>query len=192
MAESRRLDEALASIGTVVTTSLDSDEILHRLVTLSAEAMGAETAGLTLSSVRGWVVRSTVGMPAGPIRTVLSDPKLEAAFLSAEPNEPIVIDDVDQDPRVDPQFMKRLGVKSLLLVPLVAKGNVIGALVFRHRAKPTPFTEAQVDFATNLSSPRESGLGERAGVRARAQDRRHAPAVAALRRRRARPGSSRR
>ena len=151
VAESRRLDESLASIGTMVTTSLDSDEILHRLVTLSAEAMGAETAGLTLSSVRGWVVRSTVGMPAGPIRTVLNDPQLEAAFLSAEPNEPIVIDDVDQDPRVDPQFMKRLGVKSLLLVPLVAKGNVIGALVFRHRTKPTPFTEAQVDFATNLS-----------------------------------------
>lgn len=40
-AEDRRLDQALIAIGTAVTTTLDSGEILSRLVRLSAEAIGA-------------------------------------------------------------------------------------------------------------------------------------------------------
>jgi serine phosphatase RsbU (regulator of sigma subunit) len=151
-AENRRLDEALATIENSVTTTLDSGEILRRLVQLSAEAVGAETAGLTLSDHGAWLVRETMGVPRESLRSVLTDPRLEAALLSTAASEPVVINDVRDDPRVDRQIMEGLGVQSLMAVPLTVKNNLLGALVFHHRSEATAFTSGQIDFAANLAS----------------------------------------
>ena len=151
-AESRRLDEALGSIGIAVTTTLDSEEILHRLVQLSAEAVGAETASLTFSQAEGWLVRETIGMSFESVRSVLADSKFEAALLSAAPNEPVVINDVRDDSRIDSRIGRQLGAGSLMAVPLTAMNSVLGALVFGNRSVQAAFSEGQVDFASKLAS----------------------------------------
>ncbi len=151
-AESRRLDEALNGIGAAVTTTLDSEEVLRRLVQLSAEAIGAETAGITLCERGVWVMKETFGMSNDPRRSALVDKRLEAVLLDAPVGVPIVIDDVDDDPRVDADAMGRLGIKSLMAVPIVAQMSVVGTLIFHHRASRTSFTAEQVEFATRLMS----------------------------------------
>lgn len=152
VAADRRLDETLAAIGAAVTSTLDSDEILHRLVQLSAEAVGAETASITLSERRGWTMKETWGMASDPEATVLMDPILGAALLDATDHQPIVVNDVAADPAVDAQVMARLGIRSLMAVPILTQQTVVGALVFHHRSAPGEFTPQHVEFARNLMS----------------------------------------
>jgi PAS domain S-box-containing protein len=151
-AEARRLDEALNAIGTAVTTTLDSGEILRRLVRLSAEAVGAETAGITLSERGEWAMRESWGMPNDTSLSALNDPVLGSALLDASEQEPIVVNDMGSDPRVDATTMRRLGIRSLMAVPVMTQRAVVGALIFHHRTARGPFTPEQVEFARSLMS----------------------------------------
>lgn len=151
-AESRRIESALRQIASAVTTTLDSAEILRRLVELSAQAIGAETAGITLDERGGWAIKEAVGMPIDPSRSALVDRKLEAALLRAEKPEPIVVNDVECDHRVDAATMRGLGIKSLMAVPIITQGSATGALLFHHRAQRVAFSPEQVEFAGSLMS----------------------------------------
>ena len=151
-AENRRLDEALSAIGIAVTTTLDSEEILRRLVQLSAEAVGAEAACVTFSQREGWLVRETIGMSRESVRSMLADPAFESALLSAAPSEPVVINDLGHGSRVDPRIVQEAEAGSLMVVPLTAKNGLIGAVLFRDRTASAAFGRRQVDFASSLAS----------------------------------------
>ncbi len=146
--EARRLDEALSEIGTAVTTKLDSAQILFVLVTLSAEAIGAETAGLALERDGEWIVEAAFGMTR--MTSAMTDAKFAAVVLGAKTHAPIVVDDTAEDPRVDPDAMRRLRIKSLMAIPIILQKAVVGVLIFHHRTQRAAFSQAEVDFAARL------------------------------------------
>ena len=96
-------------------------------------------------------MRETFGMVPGA-RTVLEDPTLAEVLIQWEEHAPIVINDVAQDPRVDAAMMHEMGIRSLMLVPIISQDAVVGALVFRQRTERKDFTTEEVDFATRLMS----------------------------------------
>lgn len=89
-------------------------------------------------------------MPNDPTTSALVDRTLEAALLGATSPEPIVIDDVESDPRVDAETMRALGIKSLMAVPIVTQNATIGTLFFHHRTEQVSFTPEQLEFARIL------------------------------------------
>jgi len=48
--------------------------------------------------------------------------------------------------------MKKLGLRSFVLAPLMSKENVIGALAFHYRSRAISFTGAQVDFTGKVAA----------------------------------------
>ena len=66
-------------------------------------------------------------------------------------NAPVLIDDVELDPEYTfGAFQRRLGMRSMLGVPLMREGAAIGLLlIFRKRVQP--FTERHVDLATTFA-----------------------------------------
>jgi PAS domain S-box-containing protein len=149
-AEGRRLDEALNMIAAALMATLDSREVVRRLVHMSADVIGAETAGITRGVSGAWEVKEAYGMRTDAARSALSDAMLESVLLSAQTSEPIVVDDVESDDRVDAATMRRLGIRSLLAVPIITPAGVVGALIFHHRSAPVAFGAEQVEFARRL------------------------------------------
>ena len=148
--EAQRLDQALAEISATISATLDYEEILHRLVESSAAALDVDTSGLTVKEGDSWVMREFLGMPKSHVTSALSDHQLELSLLASAQHEPLAINDVEQDPRVDSRRMRALGIRSLLAVPIVVQHAVVGVLLYHHRLATTAFKPEQLDFATKL------------------------------------------
>jgi PAS domain S-box-containing protein len=150
--EREKLAEALSAIGVAVSSTLDIDKILHRVITLSAEALSAEAATVSLRESGEWVVREAYGLPEPNAGTVLAEDEARVMALASREYRPIAVDDAEHDDRLDPDTVRRLRFRSLLSIPLIAQGRVLGNLSFHHHAAKHHFTDAQIDFATKLMS----------------------------------------
>ena len=63
------------------------------------------------------------------------------------------VDSVLEDPEIDQQAARRLGVHSALFVPLIARGRGIGVVIAHDRAGPTPaFTDDDLRLAETLAA----------------------------------------
>ena len=63
------------------------------------------------------------------------------------------VDSVLEDPEIDQQAARRLGVHSALFVPLIAGGRAIGVVIAHDKAGPTPsFTDDDLRLAETLAA----------------------------------------
>ncbi len=147
--ETQRLTEALNSIGSAISATLDSDQVLHRLADLAAEALGAEAATLALKKGDGWVFSEAFGVRTGD-HPGLADDQRELVLLTIGAPGPVVISDTERDSRLDARVMQRLGIRSVMAVPLKVQGATVAVLIFEHLSPEAAFTVDQVDFAAKL------------------------------------------
>ncbi len=84
----------------------------------------------------------TIGIPAGtstPLARVALD------------RRPVLTDDVQNDPHfAPPQALRLEGMRSVLAVPMMREGRLVGALTF-HTRKVQPFTDKQVDLVSTFA-----------------------------------------
>jgi signal transduction histidine kinase/integral membrane sensor domain MASE1 len=75
-----------------------------------------------------------------------------------ESKRPVMARNVQTDPRtLDAEFYRRHGLISYLGVPLIAKGDVLGVLVFLTREEHT-FTADEIDFLSTLAAQAAIGI----------------------------------
>jgi PAS domain S-box-containing protein len=151
-AERERLNGALAEIGTAVSTTLDADEILGALLDASARALGVDTAGLSLRQGLHWDMTEYYGSGKRRPVSALTDTALERAVLDSADGQPVVINDTGSDPRVDRERMKRLGIRSLMALPIVVQSQVVAVMIYHHRREARAFSRSQIGFAARLAA----------------------------------------
>jgi PAS domain S-box-containing protein len=150
--QAKELSDALNNINAAINSTLDFDEIMERVVVESAKAIGAETAAISLREGDGWVVRYAYGLEPQLVGTRLTDEENSHAMLAVRLRAPVAISDAYNDERVNRQMMQDYGVRSVLVSPLVARDEIIGALLFNHLQSVVRFSDVQVDFANKLSA----------------------------------------
>ena len=136
-----------------INSTLDFDEVMKRVVTVSAGTLQCETTLIALRENDGWVVRYTFGIPmdirrhepAGRIRPPLRARRQDAGL-------PVAMDDARTDPRANRQVCEQFGIRSVLVIPLALKADVIGAMFLNYHAAPKKFTQEEVDFARKLGA----------------------------------------
>src|ERR1044071_5613454 len=125
----------------VALAYLSIDRLLAELLDRVCEAMDVDTVAILLLeednklvalAAKGLRVDKSIRVPLG------------AGFAGrvAERKEPITIDDVESADFFTP-FLRELGVKSLLGVPLLIEGRVVG-VIHVGRLTPRPFTDDDV------------------------------------------------
>ena len=128
-----RLDEATRLRAIIQTQQeineviLDPDEVM-RVVTERAEQLtGADGAVIELAEGDEMVYRAVSGTASDSIGL-----RLQAATslsgLCVRTGEVLVCDDTELDVRVDLEACRRIGVRSMIVVPLVHRGEAVGAL----------------------------------------------------------------
>jgi signal transduction protein with GAF and PtsI domain len=130
-ASNKNLIESLAKISEAVVSDLYLDDVLKLIVTMTAEILGSKICSLMLLDLEKneLVIKSTQSMS----EKYLNKPNLKVgegiAGKVAETGEPISVYDLAKDKRfLNIGVAKQENLKSLISVPLILKGKVIGVL----------------------------------------------------------------
>jgi PAS domain S-box-containing protein len=150
--EGARLSHALNDVDALITSTLEIDTVMDGMLTTAAEALGVDTAAVTLLEHDSYRITHTYGFPDEFAGTHLSREDLPYAELAVDTRVTVVIDDARNDPRTKHEVIERFGVQSAIVVPLLRADEVYGAVVFNYSEPRAPFSPAQVDFATKLGS----------------------------------------
>ncbi len=152
MPTKQSLSRSMHRIGGLIHSTLDFDEIMQRVISEAAQAVDSETAAISLRQGDHWIVRYVHGFPPDVIGARMDDRQEPHAGLAIATKKPVVIDDAFTDERVNRAHMKKWGVRSVLVVPLVTEDEVIGVLLFNQHKAAAPFTKPHVAFARQLAS----------------------------------------
>ena len=120
--------ETLAAHGTgALSTELALDLVLHTLVEQAQDVSGATGAAIALLRDGEMVCRATTGDNA-PDLGVRVETGSSLAGTCLQTGQVQQCRDTETDARVNPEACRRLGVRSMLLVPLVDAGEIFGVL----------------------------------------------------------------
>ena len=110
-----------------LAADLALDLVLNRIVELARESTHASAAAIALTRDGEIICRAATGESAPDLGTRLnSDSGLSAACVQSGNWQRC--DDSESDPRVDAELCRRLGVRSMLVVPVLKEGTAVGVL----------------------------------------------------------------
>lgn len=146
------LNSTLTSINLTIRSGVGFDTIVQTAMEEGIKALHVDVGLVSLREDDYWVVRYGHRVPDGIIGRHFADKEIPFASLAASENKTVVIDDVETDERLDKAAMRRFGIRSAIVAPLVIKGVVIGALLFGYHTTHHAFTSAESEFVTNLAT----------------------------------------
>ena len=142
----------LNNIMMLINSSHDIDEILRKVVEETCKALGSESARIAVREGENWVIRYVSNLPDDLIGRSFTDEELPHAALAMTTRKPVAIDDAFRDDRTNTGMMKSLGIKSVLVLPLLEKTAVTGTLLFGFHARAVTFTEHEIDYAETMAT----------------------------------------
>jgi signal transduction protein with GAF and PtsI domain len=134
-------------ISKILSSTLAVDEVLDQIVRQVTEVMNLK--GATIRLVNPKTNRLELVAAHGLSEKYLKKGPvdLDKSITEALSGRPVAIFDAVNDPRMQyPQEAKEEGIATLVAIPMVAKGKVIGVLRLV-TAEPREFTMEEVDFA---------------------------------------------
>lgn len=147
----KEFSDAMNAIDASVNSTLELDEILSRTIVQATTAIRADAAAISLLVNDAWVVSHVHHMPESLVGSHRDRDTGRHLFLTAETRRPLIVNDAITDERVSTEFAQEHGIHSLMSVPLMAGGEVIGALVFYGLSEGRTFGEEQLDFGSRLA-----------------------------------------
>lgn len=151
---SEQIIEALTKISDAVTSDLYLEEILKLIVTVTAEAMNSKICSLMLldKSTNELAVKATQSV--SEFYNKKPNAKLGEGIAGrvAQCGKPITVLDVRKDKRyLNQKIAQKENLCSLLSVPLIFKGNVIGVLNC-YTAKPHRFGKSEINVIKSIAN----------------------------------------
>jgi signal transduction protein with GAF and PtsI domain len=150
---SKQILDALTKISDAVTSDLYSEEILKLIVTVTAEVMNSKICSLMLldKSTRELAVKATQSV--SEFYNKKPNAKLGEGIAGrvAQSGRSITVLDVRKDKRyLNQAIAKKENLCSLLSVPLLFKGNVIGVLN-TYTVKPHRFNQSEIRIIRSIA-----------------------------------------
>jgi len=150
----RQVIDALGRISEAITSDLYLEDILRLIVTVTAETMGSKICSLMLldKSTKELEIKATQSVS----KSYNKKPNIRLgegiAGEVAKTGKPITVPDVRKDGRyINREVAKKENLCSLLSVPLMFKGNVIGVLN-SYTAKTHRFTKNEINILKSIAN----------------------------------------
>lgn len=143
---------ALNEVNAAISSTLEFNEIMKRVIVEATRALEAEAATVNLREQNRWTTKYVYGLPGELIGSKLTDEDVPHAVLAMRTDTPATISDAYNDERVNREAMKRNGIRSTLAIPLRVREDFIGVLLFNYFSHAVTFNDVQLDFAKKLST----------------------------------------
>lgn len=147
---------ALLSASRLLTSSIELDALLRVIVTTVTDLLSANASTLLL--VDPVTSELLVNVATGPVSAGLKEVRLKMgqgiAGWVAERKKGVIVNDVGHDPRFEQHIDHSTGftTQSILAVPLLDQGRVLGVLEVLNTTKPKRFDQADLDLLTTYAS----------------------------------------
>ena len=150
--------ERLAAMNRVsadINSTLDLDEVLNTITRQMVELFAIEHSGILIFDEKkewGHVLAEY------PDRGATAERFQVTGYLAAEriiaDQKPLMIEDVLKDPLMATvrDTMRRLGIKSMLVVPLVVKGETIGSIGLDAIKQRRVFSQEEIELAQTIAN----------------------------------------
>ena len=143
---------ALNAVASVVSRSLDLDQVLTNALDKTLEVVEIEAGGIYLLQDDAQTLNIAVqeGLSAQIVAEV-DNLKVGEGFSGqvAQTGEPLVVQDLSTDPRLTRSVMKESGFHSLAIAPLVSRGQVLGTL-FVTTSGVREFSQQDVELIVSI------------------------------------------
>ena len=126
-AHRRRLRGSGLSSETAADEYFGLDEVLHLVAVRAISITGAGGVAIALAKNNAIVCRTSAGAIA-PDPGIRLDPDSRFSGACLRTGQTVRCDDSDSDSRVNPQACRALGARSMVAVPLTAKGRIVGLI----------------------------------------------------------------
>ena len=144
----------------IATSGLDLQELMTLVCQRAGELTHAAGAVVELAEGDEMVYRGVSGVVSAHlgVRLKIATSLSGRSVLS---NQVLICEDTETDPRVDLQACRRIGVRSMIVVPLVLGGSAIGVLKVM-AAEPHGFGEKEVEILRLMAGLLSSSIGHAA------------------------------
>lgn len=137
-----------------LSATLNPQEVLFRILRSIAEQIHVTRCSMIRIDSRkkfAYVIASFESSTFSPIR--LSLKKYPEILHALEHRKPVLITDVGNDPIMKQvrEILKPLGIKSILVIPVIFKDSVIGTLFLRTSRKGPRFTATEIGMLTTIA-----------------------------------------
>jgi PAS domain S-box-containing protein len=150
--QANRLNQALNAIHAAIHATPRVEQILQDVIAEAAQALGCDTAAVSLRRDDQWILSHAHGLPDTAIGMRMSDEEEPHALRAIREQAPLAIDDAVADPRVNGERMREWGIRSVLVVPLFSRGDPLGVVFFNFQRVPQAFGAVHLDFAAKLAA----------------------------------------
>jgi GAF domain-containing protein len=146
----------LSEVSTAISSTLDLDVALQRVMDRAVQILSAEAGSLLLMDPQGRYL--TFEVVLGPTGKELLGLKIAVGKgivgTVAETGRPLIVNDVMADPRWNVDFDKatHFETKDLLCVPMLAHGQVIGVIEVINKQDGTVFTEDECNLLLSFGA----------------------------------------
>ncbi len=150
---------ALNEISAIVSQSLELEDILSAVVDKVKQVMGLDIVLIfLLDEDKQELKLITHREVSEEFVAGLKGLKVGEGFNGrvAQTGEPLVIENASEDPRLTREIVRREGIRAEIIVPLKAKGNVVGTLAGAMR-ESRQFLGEEVELLTTIGS--QIGIG---------------------------------
>jgi PAS domain S-box-containing protein len=129
--------QALGQIAQASLSTMSAEALLQRIVEVAAEAFGADMAALFLMDDARQDLRARAAVGFGvPLSEISMSAVDGAGSLAISTGAPVLIaDNAAEDARVTDRAARKLGVRSLIVAPLITGGTVVGVLEVGRRTR---------------------------------------------------------
>jgi signal transduction histidine kinase len=155
--ERRRAEDLglVNEVGSVVSQHLELRAVLSSAATTLARVLAVARVDVCLADETNATLRGVASTSAGiaDLEMSFEGNAVAHAFRTVAP---VRIDDAEADERTDKGLVARIGMRSLMVVPLVARGSAIGVIVLietRHKRRFTDAELARVVAVANVLAP---------------------------------------
>ncbi|MFQ5610911.1 MAG: GAF domain-containing protein [Anaerolineae bacterium] len=145
----------LNEVNQTITSTLDLDLVLHRIMSMAVEILLAEAGSLFLVDESGQqLIFSVVLGPTGDQLVGATIPMGQGIVGTvAQSGEPLIINDVHADPRWNVSFDKatRFETHHILCVPMITQDKVIGVLEVINKRDGSGFNQEECNILTSFA-----------------------------------------
>ena len=150
--QDRQAIEVLLSVSQMVAGTLERDAVLASAMDAAADAMSAQACSILLrdddtNELCFHIVKGDRAEPLGSVRLKIDDNSIAGWVANHE--QSLLIADAYRDSRFNPSYDRETGfrTKSVLCLPLVAKGKPLGVIQILNRRDGEPFDEGDLGLA---------------------------------------------
>jgi len=143
---------ALARVDQAIHASLDFKATAQHALEEGAVPIGAETGAIIAIDGERWVTWNSLGFEPSVEGVTLTNEENPHGVAAVTTMQVVAVDDAYDDARVDGEFMKRFGIRSVIVAPLAIRGRAVAALYYNYNSDVHHFTPAEIDFVSGLAS----------------------------------------